>query len=149
MGVSGGAVFPPIQGAIADAANTRISYVVPTVGFVVVLGYVLTHWIRHGMHFMRVKGEAVVATSLEGAAVGGGITTVHYVSLLSHRIESKSKLILRFRMKNAFLSLLKRPSAADRSAWSQSRVQRVVSIAAPMDLLLPMKVAAGAASSCA
>ena len=37
MGVSGGAVFPPIQGAIADSYNTRISYLVPTCGFVVVL----------------------------------------------------------------------------------------------------------------
>lgn len=78
MGVSGGAVFPPIQGAVADAAGTRISYVVPLVGFCVVLGYVLSHWIMHGMHIMRVKGEAVIATSLEGGAVGGVIETVHY-----------------------------------------------------------------------
>ena len=78
MGVSGGAVFPPIQGAIADAASTKISYVVPTVGFCFVLAYVTYHWVTHGMHIMRVKGEGVVATSLEGAAVGGAITTVHY-----------------------------------------------------------------------
>ena len=31
MGVSSGAVFPPIQGAIADKGSTRISYVVPMV----------------------------------------------------------------------------------------------------------------------
>ncbi|GKU06121.1 mfs fhs l-fucose permease [Fusarium langsethiae] len=31
MGVSGGAVFPPIQGAIADAKGTRISYIVPAI----------------------------------------------------------------------------------------------------------------------
>lgn len=55
MGVSGGAVFPPIQGAIADAAGTRISYVVPLVGFCYVLGYVTFHWIRHGRHILRVK----------------------------------------------------------------------------------------------
>ena len=78
MGVSGGAVFPPIQGAIADSFNTRISYLVPTCGFVVVLAYVTFHWVTHGMHILRVKGEAYVATSLEGAAVGGGITTTHY-----------------------------------------------------------------------
>lgn len=78
MGVSGGAVFPPIQGAVADAAGTRISYVVPLVGFVVVLAYVTFHWVRHGCHIMRVKGENVVATSLEGGAVGGVINTVHY-----------------------------------------------------------------------
>lgn len=78
MGVSGGAVFPPIQGSIADAASTRISYVVPTVGFCFVLAYVLQHWIRLGFHILRVKGENVVATSLEGGAVGGVPLTVHY-----------------------------------------------------------------------
>lgn len=78
MGVSGGAVFPPIQGAIADNVNTRISYVVPTIGFVVVLAYVATHWVTHGMHFLRVKGENVIATSLEGGAVNGAIITTHY-----------------------------------------------------------------------
>ena len=78
MGVAGGGIFPPIQGAIADAANTRISYVVPLVGFCVVLAYVATHWVRHGFHVLRVKGERVVATSLEGGAVGGAVSTVHY-----------------------------------------------------------------------
>ncbi|EMC99575.1 hypothetical protein BAUCODRAFT_101488 [Baudoinia panamericana UAMH 10762] len=78
MGVSGGAVFPPIQGAVADAAGTRISYVVPLCGFVVVLAYVVTHWARHGFHVMRVKSESVIATSLEGGAVGGVLETVHY-----------------------------------------------------------------------
>lgn len=78
MGVSGGAVFPPIQGAIADAANTRVSYLVPMVGFIVVLAYCASHWFRHGMHILRVKGENVVATALEGGAVGGAVQTVHY-----------------------------------------------------------------------
>lgn len=78
MGVSGGAVFPPIQGAVADAANTRISYVVPLCGFVVVLAYVSYHWASHGFHIMRLKGETVVATSIEGGAVGGVVETVHY-----------------------------------------------------------------------
>ncbi|KXT04664.1 hypothetical protein AC578_2123 [Pseudocercospora eumusae] len=78
MGVSGGAVFPPIQGAIADAANTRISFVVPLVGFVIVLAYVAKHWVSHGFHLLRVKGEKMVATTLEGGAVGGAVQTVHY-----------------------------------------------------------------------
>ena len=59
MGVAGGAVFPPIQGAIADAANTRISMVVPLAGFVYVLGYVTYHWLTHGRHIMRVKHVVV------------------------------------------------------------------------------------------
>jgi FHS family L-fucose permease-like MFS transporter len=78
MGVSGGAVFPPIQGAIADSASTRISYLVPMVGFIVVLAYVTTHWVQHGFHILRVKGDNLVATALEGGAVGGAVQTVHY-----------------------------------------------------------------------
>ncbi|KAK4988804.1 hypothetical protein LTR50_003649 [Elasticomyces elasticus] len=78
MGVSGGAVFPPIQGAIADAANTRISYIVPLVGFCFVLAYVATHWARRGFKILRVKGAATVAAGLEGGALGGVIETVHY-----------------------------------------------------------------------
>lgn len=70
MGVSGGAVFPPIQGAIADAANTRISFIVPLVGFVYVLGYVAQHWVRGGCKVFRVKDEEVIAA----AGVEGGAT---------------------------------------------------------------------------
>lgn len=71
MGVAGGAVFSPIQGAIADAANTRISFVVPLVGFLVVLAYVAFHWVRSGFTIMRVKtdDEIVAAAGIEGGAV--------------------------------------------------------------------------------
>ncbi|KAK8080815.1 Major facilitator superfamily transporter [Apiospora hydei] len=66
MGVSGGAVFTPIQGAIADKFGTRISYLVPLCGFLYVLGYVTIHWLRHGRHIMRVKD--VVNTHPTGIA---------------------------------------------------------------------------------
>jgi FHS family L-fucose permease-like MFS transporter len=55
MGVAGGAVFPPIQGAVADAGTTRISYFVPAVGFVIVLTYVTIHWLRTGRHVLKEK----------------------------------------------------------------------------------------------
>jgi FHS family L-fucose permease-like MFS transporter len=76
MGVSGGAVFPPIQGAIADSAGTRISYVVPLVGFVYVLGYVTMHWLRTGRHIMRVKD--IVAAGVPNGVAGAGVVEVHY-----------------------------------------------------------------------
>lgn len=70
MGVCGGAVFPPIQGAIADSsAGTRTSYVVPMVGFVVVFVYVLSHWLRTGRHILRVK--ETLALTPEAAAEAG------------------------------------------------------------------------------
>lgn len=78
MGVSGGAVLTPIQGAIADGHGTKISYLVPTCGFIVVLAYVSVHWLRAGMPIMRGKGGVTIATSLEGGAVGGVVETVHY-----------------------------------------------------------------------
>jgi len=56
-GVSGAAVFTPIQGAIADAVNTRVSYFVPLVGFSVVLAYTGLHWFRHGHHILRIQSE--------------------------------------------------------------------------------------------
>ncbi|KAK9489102.1 putative mfs general substrate transporter protein [Lipomyces doorenjongii] len=70
MGVAGGAVFPPIQGAVADAASTHISYIVPLVGFVYVLGYVAFHWLRHGRHIFRVKDIVVSGeVGIEGGAM--------------------------------------------------------------------------------
>lgn len=70
MAVSGGAVFPPIQGAIADSsAGTRTSYLVPMCGFVVVLAYCLSHWLTTGRHIMRVK--EVVALTPEAAEEAG------------------------------------------------------------------------------
>lgn len=58
MGVSGGAVFPPIQGAIADAYSTRISFLVPLVGFIAVLAYAFYHWMQHGFKIRRVISMA-------------------------------------------------------------------------------------------
>ncbi|KAL3418504.1 major facilitator superfamily transporter [Phlyctema vagabunda] len=76
MGVSGGAVFPPIQGAIADSAGIRISYIVPLVGFIYVLGYVTFHWMSHGRHIFRVKD--IVSASYAGGALGGAVVENHY-----------------------------------------------------------------------
>ncbi|CAF1202635.1 unnamed protein product [Rotaria sordida] len=55
MGVSDDAVFPPIQGVIADAHSTRISFLVPMIGFIVVLAYALFHWIKHGFKVRCVR----------------------------------------------------------------------------------------------
>ena len=84
MGVAGGAVLTPIQGAVADHASTRISMVVPLVGFVVVFTYVAFHWFTHGKNILRVKDIVVAADtagrrgSAWGGAVGGAVNYVHY-----------------------------------------------------------------------
>jgi FHS family L-fucose permease-like MFS transporter len=71
MGVAGGAVFSPIQGAIADGANVRISFVTSLVGFLVVLAYVSFHWKKDNFAVLRVKtgDEIVAAAGVEGGAV--------------------------------------------------------------------------------
>lgn len=49
MGVSGGAVLPPIQAVIHDHTNVNLSFVIPLVAYVVVLlyGTVGCRWIRY------------------------------------------------------------------------------------------------------
>jgi FHS family L-fucose permease-like MFS transporter len=84
MGVAGGAVFPPIQGAVADSASTRVSMVIPLVGFVYVFGYCFFHWFTHGRYIMRVKDIVIAADtagrrgSTLGGALGGAINYIHY-----------------------------------------------------------------------
>lgn len=39
MGVGGGALFPPIQAAVADKSGTIISFVIPMLGFSTVIFY--------------------------------------------------------------------------------------------------------------
>ncbi|GJN93191.1 hypothetical protein Rhopal_006238-T1 [Rhodotorula paludigena] len=39
MGVGGGAAFPPMQGALADAKGTTLSYVIPFAGFSITVAY--------------------------------------------------------------------------------------------------------------
>lgn len=78
MGVSGGAIFPPIQGAIADAKSTRISYLVPMVGFVYVLGYVAVNWVRDGMPIRAPKeSETSVSDSASVKEKDGAIIEQH------------------------------------------------------------------------
>jgi len=93
MGVSGGGVFPPIQGAIADSAGTRISYVVPLVGLCVVLAFAVTHWISHG--FMIKRAKAMVALPEHfGGAVGGAVANVHFDSkvLGNEKVEERLRM---------------------------------------------------------
>lgn len=49
MGVSGGAVLPPIQAVVHDHTNVNISYVIPLIAFCFVLFYSLVgcKWIKY------------------------------------------------------------------------------------------------------
>jgi FHS family L-fucose permease-like MFS transporter len=66
--VGGGAVFPPIQGAIADRHGTRISYAINIPAFLYIAGFSFFLWFRHGAHFnLREEPLAKVEPALEAA----------------------------------------------------------------------------------
>ena len=48
MGVSGGAVFPPIQGAIATSVNTRVSFWIALPAFIEIFCFAMWQWKRTG-----------------------------------------------------------------------------------------------------
>ncbi|GAA5845467.1 hypothetical protein JCM9279_003043 [Rhodotorula babjevae] len=58
MGVAGGAAFPPMQGALADAKNTNVSYMIAFAGFCVPIMY------GAGMFFYTRRFAATVAQNL-------------------------------------------------------------------------------------
>lgn len=64
MGVGGGAAFPPMQGALADARSTELSYVINAVGFLTVAAYGV------GMRlYQRRFAHMVANASLEAAVL--------------------------------------------------------------------------------
>ncbi|KAJ1305405.1 hypothetical protein OPQ81_000417 [Rhizoctonia solani] len=67
--ISGGAVFPPIQGAIADKHGTRISFALCIPAFAYTAGFGYWLWVRHGAHFTLSHEKMVQAeAALEAAA---------------------------------------------------------------------------------
>ena len=91
MGVGGGAAFPPIQGAVAGAGTTRISYFVPAAGFVVVFCYAMWRFLITGRHIripvevVKVEQDEEVAkdTTMHTSMIGG--ITSQPISLVKTR----------------------------------------------------------------
>ncbi|WVQ62025.1 uncharacterized protein L199_000158 [Kwoniella botswanensis] len=69
MGVSGGAVFPPIQGAIADKFSTRTSYYLVVPCFIYIALWAVYIWNKDGRRF-GVPATSDIEREVE-AAVGG------------------------------------------------------------------------------
>ncbi|CAE6406231.1 unnamed protein product [Rhizoctonia solani] len=66
--ISGGALFPPIQGAIADKHGTRISFALCIPAFAYAAGFGFWMWVRHGAHFnLRHEKMAQLEPALEAA----------------------------------------------------------------------------------
>ncbi|KAG8723627.1 hypothetical protein FRC09_002453 [Ceratobasidium sp. 395] len=74
--ISGGAVFPPIQGAIADKHGTRISFAVclPAFAYTAAFGFWL--WFRHGAHF-NIRHEPMAKLEPAIEAVGRSSMGLH------------------------------------------------------------------------
>lgn len=74
--ISGGAVFPPVQGAIADLHGTRISYAICIPAFAYTAGFGFFLWIRHGAHFnLKEEPMAIAEPALE--AIGRTSMGIH------------------------------------------------------------------------
>jgi FHS family L-fucose permease-like MFS transporter len=64
MGVSGGAVFPPIQGAISDKFDTRSSYFIAIPCFLYITLWAVYIWHLDGRKF-RVTNESAAQVDAE------------------------------------------------------------------------------------
>jgi len=71
MGVSGGAVFPPIQGAIADAVNTRISFWIALPSFIWIFLFALWQFKRTGFAIGLPKNVIPEVAQEEAASYHG------------------------------------------------------------------------------
>ncbi|KAL5528650.1 hypothetical protein ACEPAF_7786 [Sanghuangporus sanghuang] len=71
MGIGGGAWYPSAQGALADRASTRRSYLVPMTGYLAMLlyagGLVVHQTITGGFRFFNVNEEEAVRTQTDEA----------------------------------------------------------------------------------
>jgi FHS family L-fucose permease-like MFS transporter len=75
MGVSGGAVFPPMQGAISDKFNTRLSYFICVPCFVYIALWAVYIWNKDGRRW-GVQSNDEIEREIE-AASGGAIPPAH------------------------------------------------------------------------
>lgn len=71
MGVSGGAVFPPIQGAIATSVNTRVSYWIALPAFIEIFSFAMWQWKRAGFAIGLPKDVIPEVAEEEGSYHGG------------------------------------------------------------------------------
>jgi FHS family L-fucose permease-like MFS transporter len=69
MGVSGGAVFPPMQGAISDHFNTRVSFFIVVPCFVYIACWAVYVWNADGRRW-GVGGQREIEREIEAAAGG-------------------------------------------------------------------------------
>lgn len=74
--ISGGAVFPPVQGAIADKRGTRISYAICIPAFAYTAAFGFFFWIKHGAHF-NLRNEAMAKAEPAVEAIGRTSMRIH------------------------------------------------------------------------
>ncbi|EJD02745.1 MFS general substrate transporter [Fomitiporia mediterranea MF3/22] len=104
MGVGGGAWYPAAQGALADLASTRRSYLVPMSGYLAMLiyavGLVVDQTIKGGFRFRNIHEEDAIRIA---AIAGAGVVDPNVVERIyanesdtgSERKSEKSEMIER------------------------------------------------------
>lgn len=80
MGVAGGAVITPIQGAIADAATVKVSFFVCVPCFAYIFGWSIWIWNKDGRRWTPEKADKALEqqTGLAQAEAGAGLTGLNY-----------------------------------------------------------------------
>lgn len=73
MGVAGGAVFPPIQGGIADATNIKVSFFVCVPCFAYIFGWAVWIWNKDGRQWGPTKPSHITPPVLGTASTHPGL----------------------------------------------------------------------------
>lgn len=84
MGVSGGAVFPPIQGAIADHFGTRVSFYLVVPCFIYIALWAVFIWNKDGRQSTVFGNKAAEAARRPSLHVENGVLRVHSRVSVSH-----------------------------------------------------------------
>jgi FHS family L-fucose permease-like MFS transporter len=74
--VGGGAVFPPIQGAIADRHGTRISYALNIPAFAYIAGFGFFLWAHNRAYHRRIE-KPIKSPQLDTSPAGDGKASIH------------------------------------------------------------------------
>lgn len=69
MGVSGGAVFPPMQGAIKDAFNARVSFFIVLPCFLYIACWAAYVWVLDGRRTLALKAKPEDVVDIETRSV--------------------------------------------------------------------------------
>jgi FHS family L-fucose permease-like MFS transporter len=70
MGVAGGAVFPPMQGAISEGGRVKVSFFIVVPCFLYIFGWAMWIWNKDGRRWTATKASREIEREVEVNAGG-------------------------------------------------------------------------------